>query len=94
MPALATAWANSIAVVKDLNGIVIPKEDFNSMAIKRDDHSIRFIINLRRTKIDEQHDKDFWQATDNRHKCRHWPFNENAARHFTTGEYHCQNQTD
>lgn len=36
---------NSIAVVKDLNGIVIPKEDFNSMAIKRDDHSIRFIIN-------------------------------------------------
>ena len=36
---------NNVAVVKDLNGIVIPKEDLNSMAIKNDDHSIRFIIN-------------------------------------------------
>ncbi|MDQ2192975.1 MULTISPECIES: DUF6602 domain-containing protein [unclassified Vibrio] len=34
-----------VAVVKDLNGIVIPKDDCNSMAIKNDAYAIRFIIN-------------------------------------------------
>ena len=36
---------NKIAVVKDLDGISIPKENYNSVAIKEDEHSIRFIIN-------------------------------------------------
>lgn len=34
-----------VAVVKDLDGIVIPKTDRNSMAIKNDAYAIRFIIN-------------------------------------------------
>lgn len=36
---------NKIAVVKDLDGVSIPKENCNAVAIKEDIHSIRFIIN-------------------------------------------------
>lgn len=36
---------NEFAMVKDLDGIVIPKKDSNSMAYRSDECSIRFIVN-------------------------------------------------